>query len=103
MPATSRPKLTKLGDSFRLEVVDDGQMKVEGMTTINFEIKGQFYEWEMYLVHMRTSGLLGLDFLCHHNYVLTADTLLVLNGRTLKCEWEIRCPGNGGSRYYSAC
>ena len=52
MPATSQPKLIKLSDSFRLEVADDGQIKVEGMTTINFEIKGQFYEWDMYVVHM---------------------------------------------------
>ena len=33
----------------------------------------------------RPAGLLGLDFLYHHNYAHTGDTL-VLDGRTLKCE-----------------
>ena len=45
------------------------------------------YTWDMYVADIPGGGLLGLDFLFHHNYTLNKEGLL-LDGHLVRCEIE---------------
>ena len=52
-----------------------GQLPVTGVAQIPMCIGGQGFTWEMYIAPIREEGLLGMDFLCNHRFVLAREWL----------------------------
>ncbi len=50
-----------------------------GTVTLDFKIKKDYFQWQCFIAPIREDGLLGLDFLQAHNYVLSAESGLRLN------------------------
>lgn len=81
IPPEDRPCLRPVDSSFKLEVADDSLLPVEGVTTLDFKIDKNAFSWDVFVSPIREDGLIGLDFLQFHDYVLGAKTGLKLNGR----------------------
>ena len=87
IPAARRPRIQKPDKMLKLEVADSGLLPVDGIVKLSFEVGGYAYIWDMYVADIPGDGLLGLDFLFHHNYTLNKEGLL-LDGHLVRCELE---------------
>ena len=87
IPAARRPRIQKPDKLLKLEVADSGLLPVDGIVKLSFEVGGYAYMWDMYVADIPGDGLLGLDFLFHHNYTLNKEGLL-LDGHLIRCELE---------------
>ncbi|MCG8033309.1 MAG: DDE-type integrase/transposase/recombinase [Candidatus Thiodiazotropha taylori] len=84
IPLASRPPLRKVPSSVKLEVANDGLLSVLGEVTLEFKIQKDTFKWDVFIAPIREDGLLGLDFLQAHNYVLGAESGLKLNKKKYK-------------------
>jgi len=83
LPNDSRPPLENVKSALKLEVANEGLLSVLGTATLEFKIKKETYKWSVFVAPIREDGLLGLDFLQEHNFALSAEKGLRLNGK--KC------------------
>ena len=83
LPSDIRPPLDETSSALKLEVANEGLLSVLGTTTLEFKIKKETFRWTVFIAPIRDDGLLGLDFLQEHNFVLSAENGLRLNGK--KC------------------
>lgn len=81
IPPDSRPELRPVDRSLKLEVADDSLLSVEGITSLEFKVNKDIFSWDVFVSPIREDGLIGLDFLQFHDYVLGAKTGLRLNNR----------------------
>ena len=81
IPPDSRPELRPVDGSFRLEVADDNLLPVEGLATVEFKVNKDLFTWEVCVAPIREDGLIGLDFLQTHEYMLGAKAGLRLDNR----------------------
>ncbi len=81
LPQSVRPELQKVNPSLKLEVANDELLPVLGTVTLDFKIKKDYFQWQCFVAPIREDGLLGLDFLQAHKYVLSAENGLKLNNR----------------------
>lgn len=79
LPQNMRPELGKVSPSLKLEVANDELLPVLGTVTLDFKIRRDNFQWQCFVAPIREDGLLGLDFLQAHNYVLSAESGLKLN------------------------
>ncbi|MCG7870380.1 MAG: hypothetical protein JAY74_28925 [Candidatus Thiodiazotropha taylori] len=84
IPLEVRPPLRKVSPSVKLEVANDGLLHVLGEVTLDFKIQKDVFKWDVFIAPIREDGLLGLDFLQAHNYVLCANSGLKLNNKKYK-------------------
>ena len=81
IPPNSRPELRAVDRSLKLEVADDNLLTVEGITSLEFKVNKDIFCWDVFVASIREDGLIGLDFLQFHDYMLGAKTGLRLNNR----------------------
>ena len=81
IPPDCRPELKAVERSLKLEVADDSLLTVEGITSLEFKVNKDIFCWDVFVAPIREDGLIGLDFLQIHDYVLGAKTGLRLNNR----------------------
>ena len=84
IPFENRPCLKKVPSSVKLEVANDGLLSVLGEVSLEFKIQKDTFQWDVFIAPIREDGLLGLDFLQAHNYVLGAEFGLKLNKKKYK-------------------
>ncbi len=72
LPQDVRPELRKVNPSLKLEVATDELLPVLGTAMLDFKIKKDYFQWQCFIAPIRDDGLIGLDFLQAHNYVLSA-------------------------------
>lgn len=81
IPPEDRPELRPVDKSLTLEVADDNVLPIEGAVSLEFKVHRDTFFWDMLVAPIREDGLIGLDFLQFHDYVLGAKTELRLNNR----------------------
>lgn len=80
IPSSMRPELKQPDEHLKLEVANDSLLDIQGSAKFLFTIGKSTFEWDMYVAPIREDGLIGLDFLYSHNYVLSAEKGLKLDG-----------------------
>ena len=93
IPRERRPELTTPSTQTRLEVADQSYLSVDGIALISLQAGGMSFEWHVYVAPICDEGLLGMDFLYAHEYLMGLHGLLELNGRPVKTE----VGGGGGT------
>ena len=81
IPPDSRPELRAVDRSLKLEVADGSLLTVKGITSLEFMVNKNIFCWDVFVAPIREDGLIGLDFLLFHDYVLGEKTGLLLNNR----------------------
>lgn len=108
IPSERRPELQPVDKSLKLEVANDNLLSIEGVASLEFKVNRDIFSWDMLVAPIREDGLIGLDFLQFHNYVLSAKAGLKLNNRKYMtvtervpfravrviCKEEVRVPAN---------
>ena len=51
--------------------------------SLEFKIQKDIFKWDVFVAPIREDGLMGLDFLQAHNYVLGAEFGLKLNKKKI--------------------
>ena len=74
--------------SLRLEVADDNFLSIEGVVSLEFKVNRDIFSWNRLVAPIREDGLIGLDFLQFHDYVLSAKSGLRLNNRKYRTVTE---------------
>ncbi len=106
LPQDLRPELRTVNPSLKLEVANDELLPVLGTVTLDFKIEKDYFPWMCFVAPIREDGLLGLDFLQAHSYVLSAENGLKLNKKkyptlvqkvnlraiTVKCNGSVAIP-----------
>ena len=88
IPPEGRPELQSVDKSLRLEVADDNLLSIEGVVSLEFKVNRDIFSWNMLVAPIREDGLIGLDFLQFHDYVLSAKSGLRLNNRKYRTVTE---------------
>ena len=88
IPPEGRPELQSVDKSLRLEVADDNLLSIEGVISLEFKVNRDIFSWNMLVAPIREDGLIGLDFLQFHDYVLSAKSGLRLNNRKYRTVTE---------------
>ena len=88
IPPEGRPELQSVDKSLRLEVADDNLLSIEGVVSLEFKVNRDIFSWNMLVAPIREDGLIGLDFLQFHDYVLSAKSGLRLNNRKYRMVTE---------------
>lgn len=108
IPPESRPELQPVDKTLKLEVADDNLLTIEGAVSLEFKVNRDIFSWNMLVAPIREDGLIGLDFLQFHDYVLSAKSGLRLNNRKymtvtesvpfravrVTCKEEVTVPAN---------
>ena len=81
IPPDHRPELRPVAGAFKLEVADDSLLPVEGVTTLEFRVNKNVFSWDFCVAPIREDGLIGLDFLQCHDYMMGAKSGLKLNNK----------------------
>ena len=80
------------------KTANEGCLVMDGVAEMScFEDGEMDYNWDIHVAPIPVHGLLGMDFLNHHDYHLGADGSLVLDGRTVQCEVRVLGRENGES------
>ena len=88
IPPEGRPELQSVDKSQRLEVADDNLFSIEGVVSLEFKVNRDIFSWNMLVAPIREDGLIGLDFLQFHDYVVSAKSGLRLNNRKYRTVTE---------------
>ena len=86
IPLHRRPPLQPAKEPVKLEVANKEMMDIDGTAAVKFVAGGEHFEWEMYVAPIAEEGLIGMDFLYAHDYVLSARAGMKLNGRKVATE-----------------
>lgn len=81
IPPGRRPPLKPPSEPMKLEVANEQLLDIDGVAKMKFVVGDKEFQWLMYIAPLAEDGLLGMDFLYAHDYVLGARTGLKLNGR----------------------
>ena len=73
IPLNKRPPLKKVPSTVKLEDAKVGLLSVLGEVSLEFKIQKDIFKWDVFVSSIRQDGLLGLDFLQAHNYVLVQN------------------------------
>ena len=79
-------------------MADQSYLNVDGIALISLQAGGMSFEWSVHVPPSCDEGVLGMDFLYAHEYLMGVHGPLELNGRPVKTEVEgappIRCDVN---------
>ena len=87
--ADRRPALQPDCQCTHIEV--DKLVPIDGMMEFPFETSGQRFRWRTLVAPIRDDELLGLDFLCAHDFQLGADEGLSLREQAVDLIWKGKC------------
>lgn len=91
IPENDRPQLHALETPVKLETVDKDIVNIDGVAKITFETENDVYVWDVFIAPIKDSGLIGLDFLYHHEFQLSGLGLK-LNGQIVPTKIEGTLP-----------
>ena len=86
IPILQRPELKKPGGKVRLEAANSELINVIGVAVFNITIDNLHFEWEAFVADISDDGILGYDFLYHHDCNLAARHGLTIGGKTVDCK-----------------
>ena len=84
---TIRPHLRKLTSPVKIELADCGLVAVDGVVQIFMDVNATEFKWDAYVALIGGDGLLGMDFLYAHDFVLSANGRLQLE----ESLWLLKC------------
>ena len=87
MWADIRPTLRPSVSPMWIEVADKSTVAASGEVTLTFYVGGKPFTWDVLIAPIADDGMLGLDFLCAHDFEFTG-TGLWLQGRRVPLDWE---------------
>jgi transposase InsO family protein len=90
LPADKRPQLQPPSQYTHIEVADKGMLAIDGEAELTFTTTGETFTWKVLVAPIGDDGLLGLDFLCAHQFNLGVETGLSLCGVDVAVEWKGR-------------
>ena len=85
IPLSQRPLLSVPDGKVKLEAANNDLITVKGTAKLTFYIGNEQIEWEVFVASICDSGILGYDFLYHHDCVLEARQGLTLRGKPVDC------------------
>ena len=65
-------------------------LAIEGETELCFRAAGQTFQWRVLVTPIGDDGLLGMDFLCAHQFHLSAEEGCRLRGMSVALDWKGR-------------
>ena len=90
MNQRTRPELQKTPVPMEMEAADGKVFPIEGYVELEFQAGGETFMWKMFVAPIADEGLLGLDFLEGHDFVMSSQSGLKLGGRSVPLEWTGR-------------
>ncbi len=88
IPEHRRPPLHPAKEPVKLEMANKELMDIQGVATMKVVASGQCFEWQMYVAPIADDGLIGMDFLYAHDYVLSARAGMKLSGKKIATETQ---------------
>ena len=80
-----RPELKIPDKNIKLEAANSELITVKGTSNFVFKIEDLEFEWEAFVADIPDSGIIGYDFLYHHDCELAARRGLSIGGRSVTC------------------
>ena len=81
-----RPTLRIPDGNVKLEAANSELIKVKGIATFVFRLENLEFEWDAYVADITDCGIIGYDFLYHHDCEVAARRGLTIKGKQVKCE-----------------
>ncbi len=72
IPQEKRPELLPPDDDVELEAANNEPIKTIGMCIVDLDVGHDTYQWKVYVACIKTSGILGFDFLLDKDCTLRA-------------------------------
>ena len=88
LPASTRPQLKIPKEPIRLEGVDNNVIEVQGLISLTLLIGKMEFVCDAIVAPISDHGLLGMDFLYAHDFLMGSDGLFELDGIIIHTEVE---------------
>ncbi len=85
IPKIQRPELCIADDTVKLEAANGELIMVKGKANFLFTFDNLELEWEAFVADIGDNGIIGYDFLYHHDCELAARRGLTIAGQSVKC------------------